>query len=49
MKEVVITGAGRTAIGSLMGGLSDLSAPRFGAVVIAEAVSRRGSVETCNR
>src|SRR4030043_2047650 len=35
MKEVVITGAARTAIGSLMGGLSDLLAPRLGAVVIA--------------
>ena len=42
MKEVVITGAARTAIGSLMGGLSDLSAPRLGAVAIAEAVSRSG-------
>jgi len=42
MKEVVITGAARTAIGSFMGGLSDLSAPRLGAVAIAEAVSRSG-------
>ena len=42
MKEVVITGAARTAIGSLMGGLSELSAPRLGAVAIAEAVSRSG-------
>jgi acetyl-CoA C-acetyltransferase len=42
MKEVVIAGAARTAIGSLMGGLSDVSAPRLGAVAIAEAVSRAG-------
>jgi len=42
MKEAVITGAARTAIGSLMGGLSDLPAPRLGAVAIAEAVSRSG-------
>src|SRR5659263_120091 len=42
MKDVVITGAARTAIGSLMGGLSDLPAPRLGAVTIAEAVSRSG-------
>ena len=42
MKEVVITGAARTAIGSLMGGLSDFPAPRLGAIAIAEAVSRSG-------
>ena len=42
MKEVVITGAARTAIGSLMGGLSEIPAPRLGAVAIAEAVSRSG-------
>jgi acetyl-CoA C-acetyltransferase len=42
MKEIVIAGAARTAIGSLMGGLSDVSAPRLGAVAIAEAVSRAG-------
>ncbi|HQU14016.1 MAG TPA: acetyl-CoA C-acyltransferase, partial [Thermodesulfobacteriota bacterium] len=42
MKEAVITGAARTAIGSLMGGLSDIPAPRLGAVAIAEAVSRSG-------
>ena len=35
MKEVVITGAARTAIGSLMGGLSDIPAPRLGAIAIA--------------
>ncbi len=42
MKEAVITGAARTAIGSFMGGLADVPAPRLGAVAIAEAVARGG-------
>jgi acetyl-CoA C-acetyltransferase len=42
MREAVITGAARTAIGSLMGGLAEIPAPRLGAVVIEEAVSRSG-------
>lgn len=42
MKEIVITGAARTAVGSLSGSLGEISAPRLGAVVIAEAVSRGG-------
>ncbi|MBI5419125.1 MAG: acetyl-CoA C-acetyltransferase [Deltaproteobacteria bacterium] len=42
MKEVVITGAARTAIGSFMGGLGEIPAPKLGAVAIAEAVSRGG-------
>ncbi len=42
MKEAVIAGAARTAVGSLMGGLSEVPAPRLGAVAIAEAVSRSG-------
>ncbi len=42
MKEAVITGAARTAIGSFMGGLADVPAPRLGAVAIGEAVSRSG-------
>jgi acetyl-CoA C-acetyltransferase len=42
MKEAVIAGAARTAVGCLMGGLADIPAPRLGAVVIAEAVSRSG-------
>lgn len=42
MKEAVITGAARTAIGSFMGALADVPAPRLGAVAIAEAVSRSG-------
>jgi len=42
MKEVVITGAARTAIGSLSGALADIPAPKLGAVPIAEAISRSG-------
>ncbi|MBI5575680.1 MAG: acetyl-CoA C-acetyltransferase [Deltaproteobacteria bacterium] len=42
MKEVVITGAARTAVGSFMGTLADIPAPKLGAVAIAEAVSRGG-------
>jgi len=42
MKEVVIAGAARTAIGSLGGGLADIPAPRLGALAIAEAVTRSG-------
>jgi acetyl-CoA C-acetyltransferase len=42
MKQAVITGAARTAIGSLMGRLADVPAPRLGAVVIGEAISRSG-------
>jgi acetyl-CoA C-acetyltransferase len=42
MKETVIVGAARTAIGSFMGGLSEIPAPRLGAIAIAEAVSRSG-------
>lgn len=40
--EVVIAGAARTAIGGFMGGLSDFSAPKLGAVAIEEAVARSG-------
>ncbi len=40
MKEVVITGAARTAVGSFMGSLSEIPAPKLGAVAISEAVSR---------
>jgi acetyl-CoA C-acetyltransferase len=42
MKEVVIAGAARTAIGSLNGALADIPAPKLGAVPIAEAISRSG-------
>lgn len=42
MNDAVITGAARTAIGSLNGALADIPAPRLGAVAIAEAISRGG-------
>jgi acetyl-CoA C-acetyltransferase len=42
MNEIVITGAARTAIGSLNGTLADITAPRLGAIAIAEAISRSG-------
>ena len=42
MKEVVVTGAARTAIGSFGGALKDIPAPKLGAAVIAEAISRSG-------
>ncbi len=42
MREAVITGAARTAIGSFMGGLAEIPAPKLGAIAIAEAVSRSG-------
>lgn len=42
MHDVVIAGACRTPIGSLMGSLSALPAPRLGAIVIREALRRAG-------
>ncbi len=42
MKEAVITGAARTAVGSFLGALSGIPAPKLGAVAIAEAVARSG-------
>ncbi|MEW6718874.1 MAG: acetyl-CoA C-acetyltransferase [Thermodesulfobacteriota bacterium] len=42
MKEAVITGAARTAVGSFMGGLADIPAPRLGAIAIGEAIRRSG-------
>jgi acetyl-CoA C-acetyltransferase len=42
MNDVVIAGACRTPIGSFMGSLSSLAAPRLGAVVIREALRRAG-------
>jgi len=42
MREVVIVGAARTAIGSFMGSLSSVPAPRLGAVAIKEALARAG-------
>ena len=40
--DVVIVSACRTAIGSFMGSLSSLVAPRLGALVVEEAVKRSG-------
>jgi len=40
MKEVVIVSAVRTPVGSFMGVLSSLSAPKLGAIVIKEAIKR---------
>ena len=42
MKEAVIAGAARTAVGSFMGSLAEIPAPKLGAVAISEAVSRSG-------
>lgn len=42
MPEAVIVSACRTPIGSFMGSLSSLSAPRLGALVVEEAVKRAG-------
>jgi acetyl-CoA C-acetyltransferase len=41
-REVVIVGAARTPVGSFLGALSGLSAPRLGAAAIREAVRRAG-------
>ncbi len=41
-KEVYIVSAGRTAVGSFMGSLSSVSAPKLGAAVIKEVVNRSG-------
>jgi acetyl-CoA C-acetyltransferase len=42
MREVVIAGAVRTAIGRFLGGLSSFTAPQLGAFAVREAVSRAG-------
>jgi acetyl-CoA C-acetyltransferase len=42
MRDAVIAGAARTPIGSLMGGLADVPAPRLGAAAIVEVVARSG-------
>lgn len=44
MRDVVILGAARTPIGSFMGSLAAIPAPRLGALAIAEAL-RRAKVE----
>jgi acetyl-CoA C-acetyltransferase len=40
--DVVIVSGCRTPVGKLQGGLSDLTAPQLGAVVVREAVTRAG-------
>jgi acetyl-CoA C-acetyltransferase len=42
MQSSVILSAARTPIGAFMGALSELSAPRLGAIAIKEALSRAG-------
>jgi len=42
MSEVVIVSAVRTAVGSFNGGLSALSAPEMGSIVVQEAIKRAG-------
>lgn len=42
MSEVVIVSACRTPIGGFRGALSSLSAPRLGAIAVAEAIRRAG-------
>ncbi|MEZ4749792.1 MAG: thiolase family protein [Bdellovibrionota bacterium] len=42
MKEVVILSAVRTPIGAYLGTLSDIPAPRLGAIAVKEAVKRSG-------
>jgi len=42
MRDVVIVGAARTAIGSFLGSLSSVPAPKLGATAIKAAVERAG-------
>ncbi len=42
MKEVVIVSAVRTPVGAFQGVLSELSAPKLGALVVEEAIKRAG-------
>jgi acetyl-CoA C-acetyltransferase len=41
-REVVIVGAARTPIGAFLGSLATVTAPRLGAIAIAEALKRAG-------
>lgn len=41
-REVVIVGAARTPIGSFLGSLASVAAPRLGAIAIREALARAG-------
>ena len=42
LRDAVIVSACRTAIGNLLGGISSLTAPQLGSIVIKEAVRRAG-------
>src|SRR5580692_9816880 len=42
MRDVVIVGAARTAIGSFLGSLASVQAPRLGATAIKSALERAG-------
>ena len=42
MQDVVLAGATRTPIGKFLGGLSSLTAPQLGAIVVREALRRAG-------
>ena len=42
MRQVVVVSAARTPIGAFQGALSSLSAPKLGAIAIAEALKRAG-------
>ena len=46
MKEIVILGGARTPIGSFLGTLSSLPAPRLGAVAIKCALENSGVAPT---
>jgi acetyl-CoA C-acetyltransferase len=46
MRDVVITGAARTPIGSFLGALASVSAPRLGATAIEAALERAGVAPT---
>jgi acetyl-CoA C-acetyltransferase len=42
MREVVIVGAARTAIGSFQGALATVAAPKLGGIAIQAALQRAG-------
>jgi acetyl-CoA C-acetyltransferase len=46
MRDVIIVSGCRTPIGSFGGSLNSLSAPRLGAIVVAEAIQRAGIQKT---
>ncbi len=48
-REVVIVGAARTPIGSFLGSLASLPAPRLGAVAVRAARARAGVAPTGTR